>query len=177
MFKIDEIIIHPSSGVCRIVDIRTERFSSAPEKYYVLLPIYATAPTKIFVPVFGEKIKLRYPLSKEEVLSVIEKSSSIDSQWIENDKQRSEFFNEVLSEKDPAKIISIICELHKKRREKALNGKKLRSSDERVLSEAEKYIHQEFAYILDIKPDDVAEFIISRLGLSHLAQNKEQNQI
>ena len=166
MFSIDEVIVHPNAGVCKINDIRFERFGTSNEKYYVLSPIYSSAPTKIFVPVSGNKVTLRYPLSKERILSAIEDSSKITTQWIDDEKQRNEKFNLVLKEKEPTAIIELLCELHKKKEERAAAGKKLRSGDERILSEAEKIIHQEFAFVLGIEPDDVAEFIMKKLGIS-----------
>lgn len=165
MFSINEIVVHPNSGVCKISDIRTERFASSAEKYYVLQPIYSPSTTRIFVPVSGDKIKLRHPLSKQEVISAIDCSLSVKSQWLEDEKKRSERFSAVLSEKEPTKIIEIICELHKNKAQRASEGKKLRNNDERILSEAEKVIHQEFAFVLGIEPDDVAKFIMDRLNI------------
>lgn len=165
MFKIDEIIVHPNAGICKIGDIRFERFGMSNEKYYVLSPVYSSAPTKIYVPVFGNKIELRYPLSKEQLLSAIENSASIEERWIDNDKQRNEIYNNVLKSKEPTAIIEILCELHKKRKERAAVGKKLRSNDERIISEAEKLIHTEFAYVLGITPDSVPKYIMQKLGI------------
>ncbi len=166
MFKVEEIIVHPSAGVCKICDIRFERFGMINEKYYVLSPVYSTAPTKIYVPVSGERVKLRYPLSKDEISSAIENSVEIGDQWLDDDKQRGERFSNILKAKEPTAVIEMICELHRKKRERAQIGKKLRSNDERILSEAEKLIHQEFAYVLGIDPDDVAAYIMEKLSIA-----------
>ena len=165
MFCIDEVVVHPNSGVCRIADIRTERFASSAEKYYVLSPVFSTSPTRIYVPVSGNRIKLRYPLSKQAVLSAIDSSLSVKAQWLDDEKERNERFSSVLREKEPTAIIEMICELHKKRIERASEGKKLKSNDEKILSEAEKLIHLEFAYVLGIDPDNVAKFIMNRLNI------------
>ncbi len=165
MFKIDEVIVHPNAGVCKINDIRFERFGMSNEKYYVLSPVYSSAPTKIYVPVFGNKIELRYPISKEQLSLAIKNSANIETQWIDDEKQRNEKFNNVLKSKEPTAIIEMLCELHKKRKERAAIGRKLRSNDERILSEAEKMIHSEFAYVLGIEPDNVPKFIMQKLGI------------
>ena len=36
-------------------------------------------------------------------------------------------------------------------------------SDERYLKEAERLLHNEFAYVLKISPDEVAQYILSRI--------------
>lgn len=166
MFEINETVVHPNAGICKICDIKFERFKTVCDKYYVLSPLYSTVETKIYVPVSGNKITLRYPLSKEELIFALENSLKIADQWIDNDKLRAEKFNSILKEKEPSSIIEMICELHKKRKEREKAGRKLRSNDERILSEAEKLVNREFAFVLDISPDDVPGFIMKKLNIS-----------
>ncbi|MNP77235.1 hypothetical protein D3C76_1746220 [compost metagenome] len=54
--------------------------------------------------------------------------------------------------------------LHKKREQNGL-GKKLRQSDERLLSSASENLHGELAIALDIPIEAVEEYIESRIGL------------
>lgn len=63
------------------------------------------------------------------------------------------------------KIIQLIVEIHKKLEEKQSQGKKLHAADARTLAEAEKLIHQEFAYALKLEPEDVAPFIMKEMNL------------
>ena len=166
MFEINDTVVHPSAGICRICDIRFERFGVTNEKYYILSPLYSSVATKIYVPVLGNKIALRYPLSKEQLDFAIENSLGLDKQWIDDDKTRNEKFNTILRNKNASEIIEMICELHKKQRERAKLGRKLRSNDERILSEAEKHINQEFAFVFGIDIEDVPKFIINKLNIS-----------
>jgi len=165
MFQIGEIIVHPNSGVCEISDIRFERFSGSSEKYYVLSPAFSTASTKIYVPVSGNKVILRYPLSTEQVLSALSNATQSEFQWIDDEKQRMESFDSILKEKNPTQIIEMICALHKNKKERLLLGKKFRNNDEKILSEAEKIINQEFAFVLGISPDDIPEYIMKKLNI------------
>lgn len=166
MFKINDTVVHPNAGICKIFDIRFERFGMTNEKYYILLPLYSSIATKIYVPVLGNKITLRYPFSKEELEFMLKNSLHLDKQWIDDDKARTEKFNAILRNKNSSEIIGMICELHKKQKEREKLGRKLRSNDERILSEAEKLINQEFAFVFGITIDEVSNFIMEKLHIS-----------
>ena len=41
-------------------------------------------------------------------------------------------------------------------------GKKMYASDEKLMREAEKLIYEEFATVLNIKPDKVVDYIVKK---------------
>lgn len=43
-------------------------------------------------------------------------------------------------------------------------GRKFHQADEKLLKEAEKVLHGEFAHVLQIAPEEVAAFIMGELG-------------
>lgn len=45
----------------------------------------------------------------------------------------------------------------------AAKGKKLYKNDEKVMKEAEKMLYEEFAHVLDIRPDQVLPFIMQQI--------------
>ena len=47
--------------------------------------------------------------------------------------------------------------------EQAAKGKKLYKNDEKVMKEAEKMLYEEFAHVLDIRPDQVLPFIMQQV--------------
>ena len=49
--------------------------------------------------------------------------------------------------------------------EKKKTGKKLHMADGRIMQEAEKMIHQEFAYSLKLDIDEVASYIMNELHI------------
>lgn len=163
MFNIGEIVVHPGMGVCKIENITDIALGKEPKKkFYVLCPVYENDKTKVYVPTNG-KISLRYPLSEESIGEVLELVKTTEDLWVENDIQRKTDFQNILRSGNHIKIIKIIKELHEKNEEKKLSGKKLHIADEKILKEAEKHIHGELAYSMQINPDEVAPYIISKL--------------
>ncbi len=164
MYKIDDIVMHPGMGVCKIVDIRTENFKNLGNRqFYILKPVYSNEHTKIFVPVSG-KVELRRLLSEKDINEAISAARNQDTLWIDNDLKRKEVFSEILHSGDHIKLIGMIREIHKKQIEKQQIGKKLHLSDEKMLTEAEKLLHEELAYSMSIEPTRVADYIISKLN-------------
>jgi len=166
MYKKGDTVIHPASGVCRIEDITEESFGGIEKrKYYVLKTVYDSAQTTIHVPVDGGKIKLRKLLSSDDIREIINSVSVKNELWVENNAERKEIFTKVLQGDDYGKILQMICEIHLKQAERSNSGKKLYVADSKVLNAAEKLIHQEFAHILNIDPNDVADYIVKELNI------------
>lgn len=166
MYKTGDTVLHPTAGVCKIVDIKKEDFPGLGIKeFYVLNPIYDKGQT-IHSPVDSTKIALRKVLSADDINSLIHSVSCKNPLWRDNDAERREIFLKTLKSDNQAKIIQLIIEICEKRKEKSKDGKKLHMADERILHDAERIIHQEFAYALNINVDSVAEFIMDKLNLT-----------
>lgn len=58
----------------------------------------------------------------------------------------------------------MIDEIHGVQNEKKKSGLKLRQSDERVMKEAEKIIGDEFAFVLELSPQEMKNFIVQKLS-------------
>lgn len=160
MYQTGETVLHPSAGVCRIEDIRKENFSAKEYKtYYILKPLYENGQTTIYCPVDSDKIALKSLLTAEDIRALLRNVPAQESLWITADLKRQEVFAEILREGDRLKLIRLILDLREKQREKQQNGKKLHLADGKVLHEAEKRIQQEFAYVLQLEPDDVIPMI------------------
>lgn len=166
MYQIGDMVMHPGAGVCRVEDIKALNFARTGSKmYYILKPIYESKQTTIYIPTDKSKIKLRKLPSAEDIHKLINSVSTKNKLWTDNNTQRHDMFLQVLHSGKQSDIIQLIIEIHEKEKEKQLEGKKLHVADERILREAEKLIHQEFAYSLQLKPEDVAPFIMGELHL------------
>ena len=164
MFEINDIILHPASGVCKIEDIREESFSKCDKKiYYVMHPINDHLKSTIFVPVDSEKVNLRAPLTEEEIIDMIEKSSDFAIKWIDNVHSRKTVFSQILYSEDNSKIISLIRKLNEKKEEVLEKGKKFSVIDEKILKDAEKKVGQEFSYSLSLNEEEVKDYILEHI--------------
>lgn len=166
MYKVGNMVMHPYAGVCMIKDVRIEKFSKLPDKmYYILNPIYEQSQSRIYVPVDSEKIQLRKLLSMEDIQQLIHSIDLDTHLWVNNDSKRQEKFNQILKSGNHKEIIQLIVEIHNKEYEKKQENKKLHLADIRIMQEAEKMIHQEFAFSLNLKIDEVASFIMKELHI------------
>lgn len=165
MYKQNDVVMHPSAGVCRIEAIREESFVKQTQLYYVLQPIHENNSVTIYVPVESQKIRLRRLLSREEIMTLIHSVSLDTPLWIENASLRREAFAQLLHEGNHATLIRLIAELHTHQQKAVAAGHKFHVADEKVLREAEKRIHEEFAHTLELDLNEVGPFIMKELGL------------
>ena len=78
--------------------------------------------------------------------------------WIEDRIQRAKEYGQILKDGDPAQILLLIRCLLEKKNQLAVSKKKLTTTDEKLLSAAEKMIDDEFAYVLNMNREELAEF-------------------
>lgn len=163
MFQRNDTVMYGNTGVCRIVDIRPEKFADRELVYYILQPVYSESET-IYCPVDGDKVKIRKLLSVQEIHELIGLMPDTQTEWIENDQLRKEKYTEILRNGDHKELVKLIKTLHVHREEKSREGKKFHLADEKISNEAEKILHGEFAHVLHIQPDEVVPFIMGQLN-------------
>ena len=159
--------------VCRVCQEKEEVFHGTRRNYYLLQPIYDTSSV-IYVPSDNPKLmgKMRQILSPEEIYRMNGEIPNQETKWIEDDRQRSDTWKQVLSTGDRKKLVKMIKTLYEKKQEIEAAGRKFHASDENVLHQAEQTIHDEFALVLDIQRDQVAPFIARQIEI----QEKEKVQ-
>ncbi len=162
MFTVGDTVLYGQSGVCRITDIRTERFGPTPRTYYVLMPVHDKAST-FYCPVDREELSLRPLLDAEEVHRLIRQLPQAQDVWIEDKTQRRDRFADMLKSGDCEQIMALIHTIYQHRCRRDEAGKKLHLADERVLRDAERLLHEEFAEVLGIRPDEVVAYIREEL--------------
>ena len=163
LYSKGQTIVCKGSGVCEITDIKKEKFSDRIQNYYVLCPVNEVCPTKIYIPVSNEEVRLRPLITKEDIFSSVRAVKEEKSLWVEDEKMREKAFSDILRSGEFTKIIKLIGDIYKHQNEKKKNGKKLRQSDEHILKEGEKIISSEFSFVLDISPKEVKNFILKEL--------------
>lgn len=163
MFEIGNIVMHPSAGVCNIEDIREEKLTEKKRTYYIMHPVSDQNRSTIYVPVDTDKVRLRKLLNEDEILSLIRHSTEEKVEWIDNTNLRKAAYSEIIHSDNISKIIALIATLHIKRDRILETGKKFPASDEKLMHDAERKIHQEFSHSLSIQEDEVPAFILSRL--------------
>lgn len=166
MFKVNDAVFYGIHGVCTVEGICEKEFCGAVNSYYTLKPVYTNRST-VFVPVerADKGNVIRKVISKDTALEIISKIPHLESKWIIDDAERKKIFAEILKSGSVFDIASLIKTLYECKLELAKTNKKIHASDERVLAEAEKNLHEEFAFVLDIPRENVLTFIKEHLGI------------
>lgn len=158
MFRVNDYVVYGMTGVCKVVDIKEEKFANNTKKnYYVLSPVY-TKNTIIKSPVDNQKVAIRKIHSKEEVCSLIDSMHTKETLLIEDDRNRNEKFKSLLRSGDCKDLITVIKIINSSKKDKKIN-----KSDDEIMKTAEKLLNEEFAIILDISPEEVTPYILNHM--------------
>ena len=166
MWKLDDIVTYGSAGICRICEIRNEKFCGEDKQYYILKPLFDDKTT-LFVPSFNENLmkKIRPVLTYDEAMELIRTIPDISPVWEDNDRMRQEKYRDILESGVREDILSMLKALYDRRNFLVSKGKKLRSSDEIFMRSGEKLIENECAHVLGMELSAVKEFILNQISL------------
>ncbi len=164
MYKIGDMFLYGSNGVCKITDIKSEKFARETKTYYILSPLFDSKET-IFVPVDNETLisKMKVLLSKSEIMELIKSIPEQESVWNENTNMRRDVFKKIINNANRIELISLMKTLHDKKLAQEAIGKSLSVLDEKYYRRAQNIIHGEIALVLDMQPAEVEPFIESVL--------------
>ncbi|MBP3915198.1 MULTISPECIES: CarD family transcriptional regulator [unclassified Clostridium] len=163
MFAKNDYIIYGTTGVCKITGIEKKKFNTSAEReYYILKPAYDPNST-IYAPVDNNIINIRKIMTVKEVYDLIMAMPDNKTIWIDDINLRKEKYNEILKKGDKVELVKLIRTLYLEKQKKKNEGKKLYVGDEKIMSEAQRLLHEEFALVLNIKVDEVLPFILGEL--------------
>lgn len=164
MFQAGDAIIYGTHGVCLISEIAQLKLVGDKREYYVLSPV-RDENSKIYAPTDSDAVraKMRNVLSREQLDELILSASNENSVWIKDDGERREFCDTVIKNGDRAQLMNLIEMLYLKQKSLKSDKKHFHLADEKALKEAQSLLHDEFAYVLGIQPDEVPGYIRERL--------------
>ena len=167
-YKKGDYIRYASNGVCHIEDIKSIdlNHSKQPRSFYVLKPIGASSST-IYVPLDNDELvsKMRYILSKNDIDDMLSSIRQDTVPWISDRKERNNFFKQIIKDSNPKELLRLIGCIYLKKQELAEANKKLSSTDENYLSQAEALIDNEFSFVLKFDNVAVGKYIQTQLGI------------
>ena len=164
MWKIDDVVLYRTAGLCKIENITTEVFTGEPQEYYVLRPLSDTKSV-LHIPLANAQLCAKmFPLmSCGEIEKLIDELPALTVEWQDNDKRRAEYFKGVLESGDRRMLAALIKTVHERRVLLEQAGKKLRASGESVCTKAEKLLFDELSYVLKIPCADIPQYILQKL--------------
>ncbi len=164
MFQVNDTVLYGGQSVCTIVEISKQKVGKEFQLYYILKPVFDNKST-VYIPCENEKLvsKMRPILTLSEVHELIETLHTQSLEWIDNDILRKEQYGSILYCGDRKKIAALIRTLYMHKENQKKLGKKFHITDEQIFDRAQKLLHEELAFVLNIKPEDVPAFITEQL--------------
>lgn len=162
---IGEFVVYRNSGIYRISDIRQENFCGIGERtYYVMHSVYETGSI-VYLPIDAEDLetKIRSVTKPEEIDGIFDLAQNSGNIWVEDVKERAEYFDELLTRGGTADLLWLHCVLTNYKREIEGQRRKLYANDAKVLAAAEKIIAEEFSFVLGIDRSEVMSYISDRM--------------
>lgn len=164
-FKIGDLVIYGSNGVCRIKACGTLD-SSAVRKdtlYYTVEPYYASGTT-YYVPVDSQQVLLRRVVSRQEALELIDEIVDMEELWIEDERRRELEYRAAVKKGDCRELVKMIKTIYLRKQSRIAQGKKVPAGDERYFKLAEEYLYGELAVSLDMTKEETKDFVIQRVS-------------
>ena len=167
MFKINDVVVYGSQGVCEIMGIDERKIDGVSRTYFVLKPKDDRGAT-CYIPTWNEKAlaKMRKVMTKQEVDALIDSMPSKSPNWIANEKDRKESYKNILASRDQSAIISMVQALFSHKKEREAEGKRLHMSDEHFMKDAEQILHSEWQYVLNVDKAGLMDYIYNRIESS-----------
>lgn len=164
MFCKNDYVVYGGHGVCKITDITCKEINGGKTEFYILIPI-ADERTTVFVPTNcpNRAIKMRKVISYEEADALILLTSNCETEWIENDHVRREHFKSIVAQGNCKDLIRLVKTIHIQKQKLSQQRKKLHTSDDNFMKEAEKQLHEELAFALNINEDQVLPYILNQI--------------
>lgn len=165
--KIDDLVIYRSAGVCRVVSKEEQSMDGVTNVMYYKIKPLADQNSTYYIPVASADDKLRLPLTKEQVLELIDtmpRSAEGDELWTENRRERKELYTQIMRGDDQKALVQLISSLYFKKQDQEAQGKRFSSMDENAMKNAESLMLQEFGVVLGMEPDEVRAFIAERIN-------------
>ena len=164
MIQVNDTVLYGGQSVCTVTEICEKKIGRETVRYYALKPVFDGKST-IFVPCGNEKLvgKMRRILSAAEIRALIDSLQNESLDWIKDDAERKERYGAILHSGDRKALALLIRTLYLHRQALKASGRKFHAADEQILERAQKLLHEEFAYVLNIQPEEVPLFITRQL--------------
>lgn len=136
MLEIGQTVMYAGSGVCTVADIEQKDMGIGLRRYYALAPLGGNRNT-YYVPVDSPAAQKLSPLlTAKEAQVLLNTLSAAETPWIGNDTARQEHFRRCLGGTDRTALGMCAKSLLTHRKQLQQTGRRLRSSDERFLTES-----------------------------------------
>lgn len=139
-FKIGDVVVEPSIGICNVEGIRRITVDQQTQDYYVF---HAQNNATVLVPKSQiEKRGVRKPMSKEDAKKVLSLLKQPTSPNRNDARMQYSAYREIMNSGDPNKISKLLRDLYTLDQTNELKGK-----EREIMEQAKKFLVDEITYI------------------------------
>ena len=165
MFKINELVIYGSNGVCRIEGIGQPDFTGVEKgtSYYMLRPVHAKGSV-IYSPIDNPRIAMRRIVTFEEAQELIDNIPYIDAIEESDRKILEAIYKKAINTCDCREWVKVIKTVYQKQENELNRGKPIGQVDKRYRKQAEDLLYGELCIPLNIPKESVEQYIAENVG-------------
>jgi len=169
LFKVGDLIVYGSTGVCEVLDI--SRPDDKERKFYVLKPLYQSCI--ISTPVDTTKVLMRKIISKNEAQQLVDTIPSIQAEAYHSHdvRQLEGHYKAYIKACDCMELLELSMSIYEKKQDAISQKRKLGIVDERYMKRAEELLFGELSAALGIPKNEVPEYISARVD----GEGKQEN--
>jgi RNA polymerase-interacting CarD/CdnL/TRCF family regulator len=170
-FKIGEVVVEPTIGICNIEGIKRMTVDGKTEDYYV----FHSGNAKVMVPRSQiDKRGVRKPMTKDEVKKILQQLKVPVSPQRADARQQYLMYRDVLKSGDPIKIAKMLRDLFTWEQMDDLKGK-----EKELMELARRFLVEEITYVLDQPKTTVTDDIneaLKQMYKKKVAKDREKKQ-
>ena len=170
MLNKGDCVVYGNHGLCEVKDILVPSFlERGNETLYYSMVSSIDSKGVLYVPVEGAEDKMRDAIDADEAEGLIDDIDELEEYEIPQGKKGEAVIVDVIKRNNAPEMMCLVKSLRKIKAERAAEGKKFASMDEKYLGIAEKLLYSEMAYSMEAKMDAVRERVTSELSQLTLA--------
>ena len=148
MFQTGDTVRYGQAGICRVEEIKKMKMGGEEQDYYVLMPLFKSGAV-LFVPCGNETLvaKMVSPLTRDEIEAVVRDVRAQKPEWIRDFRRRSEASKKALASSDRRDALHLIKNIYAHKADILGEGKRIHTTDDYFLKDAENLIYSEIAYV------------------------------
>lgn len=159
MFNIGDLVFYSREGICRVDDVCEKNITGVKKIYYVLHPM-EECKLKISIPIDNEKVLMLQILNRQEAEEILESFKTYGIGWIEENKERSQVYSEIVKKGNRKEISMIVNTMMREKSMVELNGGKLYEKDKKFLDTIQSMLFRELALVLERTFETINEVVL-----------------
>ena len=166
MYKIDDLVLYSTHGICKVSDITEKDFSNEIKSYYELRPL-KDLKLQIHIPVGSTKIQMFDLINEKEALTLIESFKFAQKISFEKNYFLSPHYNKMIADADRTKAVSTIYSLLLRKEQVTKDGKKLPIQESKALINLQSILYNGIALALKKSFEEIETIIKENIGVTH----------